>query len=153
MSLMTIRLPLLLLSLGGLLAACSSAEVPPIIAERQDNLSQIAGANRGIRDELENPEPSIEVIRTNSAILSELLPQLPTWFPEGTGPETGAETEALPVIWERWSDFEAAHGRAVAAVEALAAAIDTEDLEQIRTAAGEVGPNCGGCHDTFRLDD
>lgn len=153
MSLTTFRLPILALVLGGILAACSAKEIPPIIGERQEHLKQIAGSNRAIRDELEKPEPSVDLIRTNAATMAELVPQLPTWFPEGSGPETGADTEALPIIWEQPELFAEKAGNAKSAVENLMAAASGGDLEQIRTAAKDVGPNCGGCHDTFRMDD
>jgi len=123
------------------------------IALRQDQYEQIGGAFKTIRDELEASSPDIATIQTAAANLPELGTGMGDWFPQGTGPESGVETEALPTIWETPEDF----AQKVADFQAAAASIDTAaqsgDLAAIAAAVQPFGGTCKACHDNYRLDD
>ena len=135
-------------------AGCAKKEVKnPIVTARHENYEQVKQAFRAIGDELKKESPSFEVIDTNAEKLDALAKDLPSWFPEGSGPETGAKTEALPVIWEKWPDFEEAAGKLQTAVGGLVAASSAEDLGLTGEAAKNVGGACKSCHDTFRKED
>ena len=66
--------------------------------------------------------------------------------------EFDVETEALPVIWEQPDAFAEKVMNLTNAADAVVAAVQSGDAEDIRNAAGSVGRNCRGCHDDFRLD-
>lgn len=74
-------------------------------------------------------------------------------FPEGTGPESKLDTEALPAIWSDADGFAAAVKAYQDATAAYVEAAKTGDLEKAGEAFGGVGQSCGGCHDGFRKDD
>lgn len=63
--------------------------------------------------------------------------------PKGNG-------DALPVIWEKPTEFKAEQDKFLAAVDKLNAAAQTGKLDDIKVAVGEVGASCKACHDTFR---
>ena len=73
-------------------------------------------------------------------------------FPEGTGKgDTGEESAALPVIWEKWSEFEQAAQKfeeESAKFAETAAGGDQTAIAQQLAALGKNG--CGNCHETFR---
>lgn len=74
-------------------------------------------------------------------------------FPEGTGKgDTEVESTALPVIWEKWSDFETAANTFQEESGKLVEVIDGGgDPAAIGAQLGALGKNgCSGCHDTFR---
>jgi cytochrome c556 len=74
-------------------------------------------------------------------------------FPEGTGKgDTEVESTALPVIWEKWSDFETAATTFQEESGKLVEVIDSGgDQAAIGAQLGVLGKNgCGGCHETFR---
>ncbi|MGF1648948.1 MAG: c-type cytochrome [Hyphomicrobiaceae bacterium] len=73
--------------------------------------------------------------------------QLPDLFPDDS--KEGGETEALPVIWERKSEFVA--GFEKLELDAGAAFDAVTDLDSFRTNWGTVMGNCGTCHRAFRL--
>lgn len=120
------------------------------ITARQANFKQLGGAQRAINEELRKPSPDLQVIRTNADILAQSAGRVPDAFPAGAGPESGATTKALPVIWQQQAQFSEAAGRLVTAAENLKRAAAGDDIEQIRTALPNVGSSCRGCHDTFR---
>lgn len=58
--------------------------------------------------------------------------------------------DALPVVWEKATDFQAEQDKFLAAVDALNAKAQTGKLDDIKAAYGEVGASCKSCHTTFR---
>jgi len=59
-------------------------------------------------------------------------------------------TIALPVIWSDAAKFKQAQDQFQSAVIALVAASKSGDEAKVKAAIGEVGKNCGSCHDNFR---
>jgi cytochrome c556 len=73
-------------------------------------------------------------------------------FPEGSGMgDTDVKSAALPVIWEKWSDFETAAAAFEAESGKLVEAVESGDQAAIGQQLGALGKQgCGGCHETFR---
>ena len=132
-------------------AGLVSAAVTDTISQRQHNMKQFGGAFKAIGEELKKSDPSIPTIQANAAKMQALAPQVESWFPQGSGPESGAKTHALPAIWTQKAEF---HKDAVAfrqAVDGLVAASKTGNVAQIGAAAGALGNNgCKSCHETFK---
>ncbi|MBL8697307.1 MAG: cytochrome c [Alphaproteobacteria bacterium] len=71
-------------------------------------------------------------------------------FPQGSGPTSGEKTAALPAIWEKWADFQAAaKGQADAATTLLALA-RANDEAGFKSGFAAMGRACGTCHEPFR---
>ena len=70
----------------------------------------------------------------------------PALFPDNS--KTGGDTAALPEIWAKKADFDAKVDKFVA--DAKAADAQVKDLDSFKAAMGEVGKNCGGCHQPYR---
>ena len=87
------------------------------------------------------------VVARNAGYL-ETLSKMP-WdgFAEGT---KGVKSAALPVIWSDAAKFKQAQDQFMSAVTALVAASKSGDEAKVKAAIGEVGKNCGSCHDNFR---
>lgn len=68
------------------------------------------------------------------------------------GSDKGAPTRARPEIWKDRAKFDAAAVKLQDNAAKLSAAARTGNLEQIRTAVGEVDKSCKGCHDEFRAE-
>ena len=80
-----------------------------------------------------------------------LTANLQTLFPEGTGKGSGPDTAALPVIWEKWSEFEE-HAQTLEQESAkFAEVVAGGDMAAIGQQLGTLGKQgCGGCHENFR---
>lgn len=124
-----------------------------VIKARQDNLERMGEALKAMADESKKREPQLAVFQTNVRTVSELAPQLHSWFPAGTGPEAGVETEALPVIWTRPDEFKQRADAFAAEAQKFEATVQSGDIDAIRAGIPSLGRTCGGCHDTFRVDD
>ena len=88
------------------------------------------------------------VVARNAGYL-EALSKMP-WdgFAESTKGQKN--TIALPVIWSDAAKFKQAQDQFQSAVAALVAASKSGDEAKVKAAIGDVGKNCGSCHDNFR---
>ena len=123
------------------------------IEARQAQLKKMGKAFKTISDELKAGSPDLAQIQAAAAAVPKESATMIDWFPEGTGPESGIKTEALPIIWESKEDF----NDKVAALQEAAALLDsaaqTGDVAAIGAAFKTTGGTCKTCHDKYRMDD
>ncbi len=167
------KLPIVLPVLAGvaLLSACGQNEETEVVSEtasielangmtvkeqieaRQGQLKKIGKAFKTISDQLKAGSPDVAQIQAAAASVPEQALGMADWFPEGTGPDSGVETEALPIIWEDKADFD----EKVTAMQDAAAQLDAVaqggDVAAIAAAFKTTGGKCKDCHDKYRLDD
>lgn len=123
------------------------------IEARQAQLKKMGKAFKAISDQLKAGSPDLAQIQAASAVVPKEAAGMVEWFPEGTGPESGIKTEALPIIWQDKADF----NDKIAAMQDAAAKLDTVtqggDVAEIGAAFQTTGGTCKACHDKYRLDD
>ncbi|MDQ3477585.1 MAG: cytochrome c, partial [Pseudomonadota bacterium] len=120
-----------------------------LMKERHEKMEEIGDALKVISRQLKGDSPDLAQVRQNAEIMATLAPQVPGWFPPGTGPDVG-KTEAKAEIWQKPEDFTAkARGFAEAAT-AFRTAAQGNDLAAMRAAQGNVGKTCKACHDPYR---
>tara|TARA_R110000787_G_scaffold26080_6_gene73075 strand:- start:7218 stop:7790 length:573 start_codon:yes stop_codon:yes gene_type:complete len=123
------------------------------IEARQAQLKKIGKAFKTINDQLKAGTPDLAQIQAAAAVVPKETADMADWFPEGTGPDAGVKTEALPIIWESKSDF----NDKVAALQDAAAKLETVaqggNVTEIASAFQTTGGTCKACHDKYRLDD
>ncbi len=131
-----------------------NSEFADIVETRQQKLKDLGGAFKSISDQLRSGEPDFTEIQSAASTVLEISNEdMALWFPEGSGPESGLDTDALATIWSERADFIAAHERLKTAAAELNEAAQGGDgavtLEKFKAAGGA----CKNCHDKFRLDD
>lgn len=131
----------------------SGLTVKEQIEARQAQLKKMGKAFKAISDQLKATSPDLTQIQTAAAIVPKEAANMVDWFPEGTGPESGVKTEALPIIWEDKAGF----NDKVAAMQDAAAKLETiargGDVAAVAEAFQTTGGTCKACHDKYRLDD
>ncbi|GAB6052984.1 cytochrome c [Magnetospira thiophila] len=70
-------------------------------------------------------------------------------FPEGS---THPESKARPEVWSDRAGFEKAAERAVTAAEALQAAVESGEGDQLAKAFDGLFSACKNCHESYRID-
>jgi cytochrome c556 len=70
----------------------------------------------------------------------------------GEGTDKVGNTRALPEVWTKRGEFDAAAKKMQEEMAKLQAATKTGNQDQIKTAFGAVGQSCKGCHDNFRKE-
>ena len=130
--------------------AAAGTDIATVMHDRHERYEQIGKAMKGITQELKSSSPSLADVRRHAGLIAGYAPQVITWFPPGSGPETGRRTRAKAEIWQ---DFDTFRQRAQA-FEAEAANFNrvaqTSDVEGMRAAHAELGNACKNCHDRFR---
>jgi cytochrome c556 len=86
----------------------------------------------------------------DNAEIATMMSKLPyAGFVDGTDK---GDTKAKPEIWAERDKFNAAATKMQDEMVKLNAAAKTGDVAVIKTAAGDVGKACKGCHDTYRKE-
>lgn len=130
--------------------AALAADMSGVIKARQDHYKAIGAASKGIYDELNKPAPQAAVIAGYARQLDQLAPQIPTWFPVGSGPESGVKTRAKAEIWTQPAAFKTAADGFAAAARHFDVTAAGGDLGAIRAEYPVLTKTCGNCHSQFR---
>lgn len=135
---------------GGLTACSEAAPKNPTIEARKANFKAIGVAFKTVGDQLKTGTPDLEKIRPATSDLVKRTALIKDYFPAGTGPETGAKTEAKALIWSKPAEFAKHSDDVVKAATALDAAATKGDLAALGTASAALGASCKACHTEFR---
>lgn len=121
------------------------------IEARQKSLKEMGAAMKTISDQMKSGAPALDQIRPAVQTIKTHSTELPTWFPAGTGPESGVKTEALAKIWEDQPTFQAAAQRLADEAAKLSDVATGEDIAAVGAQVGATGAACKNCHENFRM--
>jgi cytochrome c556 len=127
-----------------------AADMAAVVKERQAHYKTIGAASKGIFDELNKPSPSVAVVQGYAKTLDTLAPQIPTWFPVGSGAEAGVKTAAKPEIWSNASGFAAAAAQFATAAHTFDQIAAAGDVSAMKAGFPTMAKACGNCHMQFR---
>lgn len=116
---------------------------------RHDHYHQLGEAFKAVRDQSRSSSPDFAALQKSAQAVKDASVDQGKWFPKGSGPEAG-KTRALPEIWTKPADFEAAQKLFADSAPALLAAAQAGDIEAVRSSFRNVGKACKNCHDNFR---
>ncbi len=116
---------------------------------RHEHYEELGKAFKAVRDQSNARTPDFAALQKNAEVVNEASVNQQQWFPKGTGPEAG-KTRALPEIWSKPADFEAAQKMFSERAPKLLAAAKAKDIDAVKAAFKETGGSCKNCHDTFR---
>lgn len=125
-------------------------EASVAIQGRQANLRDLGAAYKAITDELKKSQPSLPLIRQYAAQINDLAAQQSFWYPPGSGPESGIDTDAKQAIWTRPKEFEKAAALMTQRASLLKQTAAGSEVTAIRTQHSALGKACKQCHDVFR---
>ncbi len=139
---------------GLMLAASASvaiaADAGSVIKARQAHMKQIGAAAKGIHDELGKATPDAVVIQGFAKQIDGLAPQIPSWFPKGSGPEAGVKTAAKPEIWTDAAGFAQADSGFAAEAHKFDTVAQGGHIDAVRAEFADLGKACFACHSKFR---
>lgn len=118
---------------------------------RHDNFKAQGATFKAILDELKKDAPDQALLSANATKLKASSTALPSWFPKGSGPESGVKTDAKAEVWSDAAGFAAAANRfqlEASKFQELAAA---GDVAGMKAQSRAVGGTCKGCHDKYRV--
>lgn len=130
--------------LGGITALVAQSDP---IAQRKELMKSNGSHAKGVNQMVKGEEP-FDAAKANAAFTAwhENAKRLPGLF--ASPPPAGADTRALPKIWESKADFEAkAAALAKAAADGQGKA---KSLDELKASYPAVSKACGDCHDAYR---
>ncbi len=93
---------------------------------------------------------SRDIVEKNTRVMETVIGL--HWDSFAPGTEKGAPTKADMKIWSEMDKFKAAADKSVKAVGTLSETLKGGgDEKAVKSALGEVGKTCKGCHDDYRL--
>lgn len=118
------------------------------ISQRKEIMKGVGGQAR-VGAQMVKGEAPFDLAKAQAifATYASAAQKMPTLFPDNS--KTGGETTASPKIWEDMNGFKA--GFAKFEADAKAAQASVKDLETFKVAFGNMGKNCGGCHEVYRI--
>lgn len=133
-------------------AAVAAVNAKAVIETREGNFKSMGKAMKAMNEGLRADAPDMSAIASNAAVIRGFAPKIATWFPKGTGPESGVKTEARAEIWTDSAGFAAAARRLEPEITKLEALARAGDVDGARAQFRMVGGACKGCHDKFKQD-
>lgn len=128
------------------------AEMKQLVDARKLNFLDLGAAFKAVGDELRAGRSDSATVQYSVDAVARYSAQLSRWFPEGSGPESGFRTDALPAIWEQPEEFAAALRDFEEQAALFAEASQAGNASAIQTSFQLVGATCVSCHDKFRKD-
>jgi len=159
------RLPVaLLLALGATLLATACSNKPKVVVDpeieeavrvRKQNFSEIGTIAKNINDALKagNKLVGDPTITSSVQQLGNYARDQKFWFKAGTGPESGADTDAKAEIWTQPDDFAKKSEALIEASTQLATVYASGDGAAFATQWKAVGKTCESCHESYRVPD
>ena len=126
------------------------ADIPAFMKMRHDNYEDIGKNMKVLQDNMKLDAPDMAAVTAAATKIKGYADQMATWFPAGTGPESGIKTEAKAEIWTDRATFDAAVVKLQEESGKLAAVTDAAAFKAQFPATGGT---CKGCHDKFRQED
>lgn len=129
-------------------AQAQFAKPEDAIKYRQSALQLIASHFGRMQPVMKGQAPyDAAAIKANVELLKTLSVLPWAGFVEGSQAGTGAKSE----VWSDAAGFKAAQSKFEGAVDKLAVAANSGDLDRVRVAFGDVGASCKACHDSYRV--
>jgi len=139
---------------GGHAASEDSGSSADVYKDRSDAMKVLGGNIKTLSDMLfgQAEYDSAKALEASQAMNAVASSDVAALFPEGT---MEPPSEALPIIWEEWDEFNAIladFATSTAALEA-AAADGTDTKDAVQGAFMAVGGACQTCHKKFRKEE
>jgi cytochrome c556 len=116
------------------------------LAARKAIMKENGNQSRIAREMIEGKQPfSLDAAKKVLATFGETADKAKNLWPDSS---KGGDTASLPAVWETKADFDAKLVKF--STESKAATSKVTDLDSFKAQMGEIGKNCGGCHNTYR---
>lgn len=129
--------------------AAAVSEGAAIIQARRAQFREMAAGLQAIDRALAEPVPPLPPLRESARRLANEASQTLTWFPAGSGAESGQATGAKAEIWRDPAGFGRAAVDFIAAAEEFNLAARRGDVDAMRAARPALDAACAACHARF----
>jgi cytochrome c556 len=123
-----------------------------VIKTRQEGFKKVADAFKVIHHEVSGPSPDAAKIAAAAAQIKATTEVIESWFPPGSGPQSGVKTHAKAEIWTDASGFAATRAAYIRQVEkSVRTLADPGERAAWTKSSAALGQACKDCHDSYRV--
>lgn len=137
-------------AIGCMATVAPAQDMRDVVKSRHAHFKQMGAAMKGMSDELKSGKPSAPKVQDYAKRLDDLAPQIPSWFPKGSGPDAGVATHAKAAVWAKPDDFKKDADALVVEAHKLDLIASGGDMAAVGPQLKAVGQACGTCHKVFR---
>jgi cytochrome c556 len=134
-------------------ASFAHSDPVEVIKTRQQGLKEMGASLKTVRDQLRQGTPDMAAIKSSGENIKKTADLMATWFPKGTGTESGIKTGAKAEIWSDADTFEQKRKDFVAAANSFAEVTASGDKAAISSAVRPLSSTCKSCHEIFFNDE
>jgi cytochrome c556 len=117
-----------------------------VIAQRKALMKENGAQSRIAREMIEGKQPfDLAKAKKVLATFADSADKAKSLFPDSS---KNGDTAALPAIWEKKADFDAKLAKFGA--DSKAGEAKVKDLDSFKAVIGDIGKECGGCHQPYR---
>jgi cytochrome c556 len=132
-------------------ASVLGADAAEVISARQQGFKKIGAAFKLIHNELASSSPDAAKIAAAAAELKASTGLIESWFPPGSGPDSGLKTHAKAEIWTDAQGFAAARAAFIRqAGKSTRQLTDPAQRAAWKDSSAALGQACKDCHDSYR---
>ena len=117
-----------------------------VVKERMDHMTAMGKELKSVGQKIASNR-NLASISDSAAKIKTMSREIPRMFPPGS---LSPPTDAKPVIWEKWNQFEEHVSDLGQKLDALAAVAPSGDPKQVSDKFKAVDRSCSACHDDFR---
>ena len=132
--------------------AAEVSSAADVIDTRQHGFKKMGGAMKVFRTQLREDTPDANAMSAAADTIALYAKDVSTWFPEGSGADSGLDTDALDYIWKNPTKFDGYSQALVRTSQQLVEAVASNDKGSIKAAVVAVKDSCSDCHSSFRAD-
>ncbi len=131
----------------GPVAMPEPTDIAAYMKARHENYEMLGKNMKVLQDNFKSETPDMAAATAAAVNVKAFADAMGAWFPAGTGPDSGIESEAKANLWTDRATFDAALTKLQAESVKLVAATDAAAF---KAQFPPTGGSCKNCHDTFR---
>ena len=135
------------------IAQMSDEDAAAAVKRRQSVFQLLSFSNGPLGGMARGGEFNAEAAILGSQRIITLAPMIPELFAAAnTSGNSSVTTRASNEIWDSQEELAQLAQNLVDGATAAIEILQSQGESGVREAVGQIGPNCGACHDRFRLD-
>jgi len=134
------------------IAVVHADDVAGVVDARQAGFKDMGKAMKAISAEIKSGTMDRSVMTTSATAIGAHTDAVKNWFPAGSGPESGLDTDALAYIWKNPDKFASIADQLGPALAEFESALADGDDAAVQAKAKQLSGVCSDCHRSFRAD-
>ena len=137
---------------GHLSSVLRDASPEQVVFAGKANERELGTAYTDLKDELKKKKPMQFLVREYAGQISRWAQDQAHWYPEGSGADSGEETNAKPEIWTGREEFDRLYAKFFVEATMLYEVADAKDYEAIGAELEVTADACSACHERFKKE-